>query len=170
MRTIVIKQNTDLRALSTMLMQPSAAGPQAELALNQVQALNPHVDIKALRPGAVLLIPDLPTINPAGTQPVASAAVEDLRQIIHDSLEGALERFKAGNAAAAADRTAIANVIKVAAFRRLTDSDPGLKQQVADATQTFKDEQKQDDADEKAVTDAVKAAERKLDELLKFLG
>ncbi len=170
MRTILIKQNTDLKALSGMLIQQNAAAGQAQTALQALQALNPHVDINAIRPGTVLLVPDGPSINTAGTEPVAGNSADDLQQVIHTSLTAAAERLRAGNAAAAADRSAIATVLKAAPFKRIVDSDATLKQQVADATKTFKDDQKQDDADEKAVTEAIKTALSSFADLRKLLG
>ena len=67
MRILVIKQDTDLQALSGRLLSAKLSGDQADSALEALQHLNPHADLKKLRIGTVLLVPEAPGFKASAT-------------------------------------------------------------------------------------------------------
>ena len=66
MRTIVVKDEQNLAALSDRVRHGDAPGagvsPDAEAAM---RAANPHLDLDRLRPGAVVVVPDHPDLAQA---------------------------------------------------------------------------------------------------------
>lgn len=170
MRTLVIRQDTDLQALRGRLIAGKASAGQTESALKQLQELNPHLNLNDLRAGAVVLVPDSPNFKASEGDIVGSGTFDDFQQFVRSSLSDASERLKSGNAARAGERADITAILKTAAFKRVLESDADLKQQVAEAIKGFKDEQTQADQDEKAVAAASKATLDVLAGLSKLLG
>ena len=144
MRMIVIKEDTDLEALSGTLLRARLGASKTDAALESLKALNPHV-VGRLRPGSVVLVPDEPSFKPSVTDPVANETFEDFRKLVHDDLLAAAKKLKTGNAARAAERAEVTATVKGAAGKRLIESDAELKQQVADATKAIKEEQQHDE-------------------------
>jgi len=170
MRTLIIKQDTDLQALQGRLIVGKTTAGQTESALKQLQDLNPHLDLNKLRAGAVLLIPDAPNFQVSVGDPVGAGTFDDFQQFVRSSLADAADRLKSGNAARAAERADIAALLKTAAFKRTLESNAVVKQQVAEAIKGFRDEQQQADQDEKAVAAAAKATLDQLSQLGTLLG
>lgn len=169
MRMIVIKEDTDLEALSGTLLRARLGASKTDAALELLKALNPHV-VGRLRPGSVVLVPDEPSFKPSVTDPVANETFEDFRKLVHDDLLAAAKKLKTGNAARAAERAEVTATVKGAAGKRLIESDAELKQQVADATKAIKEEQQHDEQAAQSLEAASKAALAKLAELGKLLG
>jgi hypothetical protein len=170
MRTIIIKQDTDLQALRGRLIAGKTTAGQAEMALKQLQELNPHLDLNKIHAGAVILVPDAPNFKATEGDPVGSGTFAEFQQLVRSSLADAADRLKSGNAARASERTDITAALKTAAFKRILETDADLKQQLADATKSFKDEQQQADKDEQAVAAAAKQALSILSQLGQNLG
>jgi len=170
MRTLVIKQDTDIQALKGRLIAGKTSAGKAESAIKQLEDLNPHLNLNDLRAGAVVLVPDTPNFKAAEGEIVGGGTFEDFQQFVRSSLADAVGRLKTGNAARATERADIAALLKTAAFKRVLESDADVKQQVAAATKDFKDEQQQADEDEKTVAAAAKTATAQLAELGKVLG
>jgi hypothetical protein len=170
MRMLVIKQDADLESLSSHLLSVRLGSSQAKSALESLRALNPHADFTKLSAGTVLLVPDEPTFKASASDSVPGKALADFEQLVHDGLNSATERLKAGKAARAAERADVTAVFKTAAVKRLLESDAELKQQVADATKGFKEDQQAAEQAEHALTVASKAASAALAAVRKVLG
>lgn len=170
MRMIVIKKDTDLKSLRGQLLKAKTGSGQADSAVNMLQAANPHVDLTKLRAGTVLLVPDSPSFNAAASDPVPADTFDEFQQLIRDGLGSAADKVKSGSATRASERNEVSAAVSTDVVKRLLASDAELKQQVADATRTFKEEQQQDAQATKDVAAAGKAALAKLDELAKLLG
>ncbi len=170
MRILVIKQDTDLQALSGRLLSAKLSGDQADSALEALQHLNPHADLKKLRIGTVLLVPEAPGFKASATDAVADETFVGFQRLVRGALSSAADNLKAGNAERASERDEFAAVVKRAAVKRMIDSDAELKQQVADAAKAHKDEEQQAEQAEQNLATASKAALAKLTELGKLLG
>jgi hypothetical protein len=170
MRTLVITKAADRQAILSRVVAGKANAAQTKAALQQLQELNPHLDINNLKAGAVILIPDAPNFSATEGDAVGSGTFEDFQQLVRSGLSDAAERLRSGTAARAADRSDVTAALKSAAFKRLLDSDADLRQQIAEATKSFKDEQAQEDQDDKAVAAAAKTILADLAELGKVLG
>ena len=145
MRMIVIKQATDLASVATGLLGGTGG---KEAGLQQLQRLNPHVDIQNIAPGTVLLVPDRAGLAAGGGSSVSGQAFEGLRTQVLASTAAAAPRVRQGFDALASDRTDVTAVLKTAAVRRVVDGNPDLKPQLDAAAQVFKqDQQRAKDAD-----------------------
>ncbi|HEY4266366.1 MAG TPA: hypothetical protein VGM72_13695 [Micropepsaceae bacterium] len=170
MRTLVITKASSSQSILSRVVAGKATAAQTESALQQLQALNPHLDINNMKAGTVILIPDAPNFNATEGDPVGSGTFDDFQQLVRSGLSDASQRLRAGDAARAADRSDINALLKSAAFKKVLDADAALKQQLTDATKTYKDEQTQEDQDEAAVAAAAKLIIAELADLAKTLG
>jgi len=170
MRVLVVKQDGDADALGGLLLNARLSAPQATAALANLQALNPHVDIKKLKAGQMLLVPDAPGFKVSATDSVQGQGLQAFTDSVTQALGATAERLKAGNAARASERADVLAVLKLAAVKRLIDSDADLKQQVAESTRSFKDDDQQAADLERNLASAIKAASAKLTEIGKLLG
>jgi hypothetical protein len=167
---IVIKQDSDLQALSARLLTAQAAGEKTDSALRSLQALNPHVDLKKVAAGTVLLVPDAPGFNAAASDPVPGSALDEFQQFVRTGLDAAAATLKAGNGHREAQRADVAAVLKTAAVQRIITTDPDLKQQLDEATKATKQDQEQEAKAEQALAAAVKGAQAELATIAKLLG
>lgn len=170
MRMLVIKQSTDVQALSDQLLKAKVSSAQSESALTQLQALNPHVDLTKLSAGTVLLVPDLPSIKITPTDPVHGQAFADFQKLIGDSIDEALATLRMDARDRAAERSRVTVALKVAAVTQAVGSDAMLKAQAAAVSKTFTEDQQLDKDTETAVSNANKRAVAKLTELGKLLN
>ncbi len=132
MRVILIKQASDLQALTTRLVGKK---PGSSATLDRVKALNPHVDFNRIEAGTVLLLPDASDIkaDDKDSRSLAGDAFDDIVRHAEEGLKATAGRVRKAADELAADRAAIAAVIKTAAVKRLIESDPLLKKQLEDA-------------------------------------
>lgn len=170
MRILVIRQDTNLQDLVGRLINGRRSTDGIDSALDSLQALNPHADLRNLRAGTVLLVPDTPSFKVSATDPVHQEALNEFLKLVRTGLSGATEKMKAGNAARAAERAEVTAVLKTAGLKRILESDDDLKQQVADVVMAFKEDQQQADEAELALTAAGKGALSALAALDKLLG
>ncbi len=157
MRMLVLKQGQDLQSLATRL---GAAGGAASI--ERLKALNPHLDLGRLQPGAVLLVPD--GVDDADS--VAGAVFDGLASDLKAGLSGAAARVRAGHGKADAVRKEVVAVTKSATFKRVLEGDADLKKQVAAADNRFKAEQTL----AKQADDSLVALARLIDDELAVLG
>lgn len=158
MRKFVIKQATNLKALSAQLLGAKPAAGQAALALEALAALN-AVDLeKKLSAGTVLLVPDAPSFNTSASESVAGDALDDFRQLIRSGLDAAATKLKEGNEARTAERAAVAAVLKTSVVKRIVETDTRLKQQIESVTKALEDDRQQAKEAERAVEAATKGA------------
>ena len=169
-RMFVVKDNANLEALRGTLLSARLSDAQATSALADLQALNPHVDFKKVAPGTVLLVPDAPSFKASSSDSVVADALGGLEQVVRSQLAAAAKDQKSGAAVRAEQRSEVAAVQKAAAFRKVVDQDPELKEQLAQASRLAKDEEKEAAAAEDALESATKGALAELAALAKLLG
>jgi hypothetical protein len=170
MRMIVIKQETDLQGLSSKLLSARLTSDKAHSALQSLQALNPHVDLKKVASGTVLLVPDAPGFKVSASDSVPGNALADFQQLVENNLDAAAARLKAGNAERDARRADVAAVLKVPAVQRLIETDPDFKQQLEDATRAAKQDQQREAQAGQTLDAAAKGALTELAAVAKLLG
>ena len=164
MRMLVISQDTDLDTLRTKLLTGRIAGAKAESALQSLQDLNPHADLKKLAPGTVLLVPETASFKSSASRSVAGGAFDEFQQLVRSDLASAAGKLKPANEARAADNA------EGAAVKRLIDADPELKQQLEEAVKAFKTDQEEGAKAEQTLEGATKGALAELATLNKLLG
>lgn len=136
-RMIQVK-NAD--SLSSLLKAGAAAGP----ALQRIRELNPHVqDLAQLKPGTVLLLPELAGLEAGSGDSVAGEAFDGFAADVSAGLKASSERLRAGMAARDTQRKDVATLLKSAAIKRVLETDPGLRKQADEADTRFKAEQKE---------------------------
>ena len=140
MRMIIIKQATDLQALSTRLL---TAGAGKEGALLSLQRLNPHVDFNRLDAGTVLLVPDQPGVKTGESTSIGGDAFDAFQEQVRASVDEAVARVRNGYAGLTAQHTEVAAVLKGAALKRALEADPDIKGELERAAQVFKRDQQQ---------------------------
>lgn len=170
MRMLIIKQDTDARALSDQLLKARLSDVQSDSALSRLHALNPHVDFTKLRAGTVLLVPAVPSFKATAAEAVHDNAFQDFQKLVKDSLNQASSSLKEGNRARASERAEVSAAFKASAVTRAIANDPELKKQVEDARKTVKQDLEQDNEAEQALGTAGRAALAKLAELGKLLN
>jgi hypothetical protein len=165
MRLLVVKAPTTVNDLRTRLGRTGATQT-----LDDIARLNPHVDLRAVEPGTVLLIPDAPNTATGDTTPVQETPFEELRDQIMGAIEAASARVRDGYESLATQAKETTTVLKSAAIKRAIDVEPTLKAQVDAAAAVFK----QDAAHAKAADQTLKAIQKQtaaeLGTLQKLLG
>lgn len=170
MRMLVIKQDTDVEALAGSLLSARLGDSQGAAALARLQALNPHVDFRRLRAGTVLLVPSERAFKASASDSVAGQALAGFTETVQTALNAAVERTRAGLESRATERTDVQAVFRLAAVKRLLDSDPELKQFATDASKSFQDDERLSKENERALSTSAKAALVKLKDLDKLVG
>jgi hypothetical protein len=170
MRMLTIRHNTDLQGLSTLLLDARLSSARSDAALGALQAANPHADLKNLRAGTVLFVPEQPGFKVSASVSPSSDAFGDFQQMVRTALGQAADNMKTANAARANDLAAVTAAIKSAAVKRLIDSDRELAKQVADDTKALEQDQEQAKQGEQTLAQASRAALATLAELGKRLG
>jgi hypothetical protein len=158
MRMLTIRHDTDLQGLSGLLLDARLSSARSDAALDALQAANPHVDLKNLRAGTVLFVPEEPGLKASASVSVPGAAFSDFQQMIRSALSQAAENMKSANAARDHDLAAVTAAIKSAAVRRIIDSDRELAKQVADDTKALEQDQEQAKQAEQTLAQASRAA------------
>ena len=169
-RVFVVKEDTDLQALGTVLLRAGLSDARAGSAREALRAMNRHVDPDRIVAGMVLLVPDEPGFNTSATEPVARDPLAAFRQIMRTELTAAAKKLKAGNEARAEEHAEVTSVEKAAAFKKIVAADPVLKQQLEDAAKAFKIDQQEAVQSEQALDAATKGALAELASLAKLLG
>lgn len=155
MRTFIVEKGThSLESLSTLLLGNKASSASA---VDQLKSLNPHVDFKKMiKPGTVLLIPDVPGLRGAAGSSVTGDAFAELREQMLASVDAAASRLRGSYEARLNEQKGVVVVLKSAAVKRAIKADPDLKPQIEAATQVFKQDQQQ----AKAADEALKALQQ----------
>jgi hypothetical protein len=165
MRVLVVKAPTTVNDLRTRLGRTGAAQT-----LDDIARLNPHVDLKAIEPGTVLLVPDAPNTSTDDTTPVQGPPFEELKDQIMGAIDATNSRVRAGYESLAAQAREATTVLKSAAIKRAIEVEPTLKAQLDASSAVFK----QDAAHAKAADQTLKAIEKQtaaeLGALQKLLG
>lgn len=170
MRMLVIKQESDLQSLKARLLDTKLSSDKADAAMQSLQALNPHLDMKKLTPGAILLIPDEPGFKAEATSAVAGEPIDELQQLVRSGVDSATAKLEHGNEARAAQRVELTAALKTAAVKRAIDSDPQLKQQAEDAAKASKADEEQSAKALQTLQAAGKGMQAELAKLAKLLG
>lgn len=139
-RMFQVKNQDSLRKL----LKAGASGDlNATPAFERLQKLNPHVDFATLKPGTVLLLPDIPDLDPDSGETIAGEAFDGLAGDAAAGLKAASARVRAGFASREAERKDVGAVLKSAAIKRLMETDEVLRKQVSEADTRFKADQKE---------------------------
>jgi hypothetical protein len=165
MRVLVVKAATTANDLRTRLGRTGATQT-----LDDIARLNPHVDLRAIEPGTVLLVPDAPNTATDDTTPVQGPPFEELRDQIMGAIEATNSRVRAGYESLAAQAREATTVLKSAAIKRAIEVEPALKAQLDASSAVFK----QDAAHAKTADQTLKAIQKQtaaeLGTLQKLLG
>lgn len=170
MRVILLKQASDLQALTTRLIGRRPAG-SSSATLDHLKALNPHVDFNRIEPGTVLLLPDTPDIraDDKDSHSPDGDAFDDLVRHVDNGFQAVAARVAKAGDDLSADHGAIAAAAKTAAFKRLVNSDPLLKKQLDEAGEASNTELKKVQEAAKQVEALRKAAGEELAALRQLL-
>lgn len=136
MRVIHLQQATDLQALTKRLIgnQPGSA-----ITIEQLKALNPHVDFNQLAAGTVLLVPDTPgsQFDDKDIHAIGEDAFEDLARHLEEGFKLISTRIARAADALTADRAAMTSAAKSKPVKALLDQDPQFKEQLQETDKTL---------------------------------
>jgi hypothetical protein len=170
LRTIIIKKNTDIQAIRSQLLDARFTGPQGDAAVDQLKALNPHVDLDKVDSDTVLFVPDAPAFKASATTSTPSGPVDDFRSFVADAVSATLQRQKAARAVHAADRASVASALKSDVLKRAAAADPAVATKVDAASKTLAQDDKDDKLAEETLASMGKAALAVLADVKKLLG
>jgi hypothetical protein len=170
-RLVVIKQEMNIATLTSSLLSAKVSDAQASTATDALKTLNPHLaDLKSIKPGTVVLVPDSPNFKDSASTPAAEGTLDDFSKLVKTGISDAADRMRAANAARAEERAEVVNVQKLAAVKKAAESDPQLKQQLDDAAKAAKAAQQEAAQAEKALDTMLSGATTELTALSKLLG
>ncbi len=169
-RTIVIKKNTDIQALRGQLLDARFTGAQGDAAVDQLKALNPHVDLDKVDADTVLFVPDAPAFKASATTSTPAGPLDDFRTFVADALSAATQRQKAARAVRVSDRASLAGILKGDAVKRTADADPAIASRIEAARKSLADDEKDDKQAEETLASIGKAALAALADVKKLLG
>jgi hypothetical protein len=164
MRILVVKKGSSASAL----IDNSSAAQLKVLAQH-----NPHLDLKKLAPGAVILVPDdVGAIDFPGGDPksVAFEAMESFIDHSKEALAAGAKRMKLGAERAKTEEAALAAAMKSKGVKAALDKDPGLQALATAASQQAKDDVSTAASQVKAFDALAKAAQDELAALAKRLA
>jgi hypothetical protein len=141
MRNIYItKTETGLAELGATLLR---APGDASVTLDRLRALNPQVeDFQRLPAGTVLILPDSPEIKAGAGTLLGADHLSELANDLGSGLKAAVSRSASRVDDLKADRAGVMAALKIAAVKRLVESDPALAKQLHAAETQFKGDQK----------------------------
>lgn len=170
MRLVVIPQAADLKLLRKTLFTGRQNAAAIASALDRVQRLNPHLDLQHLAAGTVLLLPDLPGLDAAGSRAVGDDVFEVLSGDIASGLKLAGRRVRAAAKEQDAERGAVEEAVGTDPVRRAMHADDALRQQVEAAQARFDSEREQAEQAVNAIESIEHGAAAELAALRKLLG
>jgi hypothetical protein len=170
MRMFKVTEDSRFTDLSRELLRARLSAGQVDRARESLQALNPHVDLKKVRAGDVLLVPEAPHFKTSATEPVHGQALEQFEELVRTGLADASERLRAGNEARAAERAEVASTLKSAVVKRAVGDDRELSEQLVQVMKELKEQDREDGERRGTVNDVGKAALAALATLGKLLG
>jgi hypothetical protein len=146
MRVFVVKSETNADDVRRRLLKPGVSAARAKTLEDSVRAANPHVDLDALRPGTVLIVPDHPDLAPddSGSTALGGAGLSV------DQLTAALPRVAAvverGAEAARQRGEDLRKALDAREVRRATETDERLRAEVDRLAEVVADEQRRAEA------------------------
>lgn len=166
MRVFVIQKDSDAKALL------KAAGGDSGESLARLQRLNPHLDLRRLAPGSVVLLP-ADTAAPsrsADVQPLGGGALAELQALADAAVAAAAERGQQAVARAKADEQALAAALRGKQARDALERDPELAAQAAAAQKAAKEAGKTVATRARQLESLTRSAQSELAALAKRLG
>jgi hypothetical protein len=165
MRLLVVKSRTTADDLRTRLGRTDPSRT-----LDDIAVLNPHVDLRAIEPGTVLLLPEPADAATGDGTPVQQEPFNELRGQMLGAIDATTARVRAGYDALAVQAKEATAVLKSAAFKRALEVDQTLRPQVDAAAAVFK----QDAAHAKTADQSLKGMQKQIADdlgaLQKLLG
>ena len=158
MRMLVIDKGTTARTLRETLLSSRLSADQANAAIEHLQATNPHVDLKALKPGTIVFVPDAPAFKRSASDSVVDTVLSDVERLVEGALDAARARARVAAEASALENAELGKTLRSAAFKRAIGQDAELQSAVDAAGEALKQENQETQEAEQTLTDASKAA------------
>ena len=165
MRVIVVNEE-NLEAFSKLLGDKIGSGS----ALEQLKNLNPHVDLKKIEPGTVLLIPDGPRFRNVESVSVTGAAFNALSEQMLASVDASASRLRAGFDALLTEQKEVVGVLQLDPVQQAIKAESQLASQIDAATLVFKQDDKLAKDAEKVMQTLKEQVAAELASLTQLLG
>lgn len=165
MRIFVVRQDTDVQALKAAM---ATAGLAEKLA-----RLNPHLDLRKLAPGAVLLVPDDAAgreAGLAGSTSIAGNALASFSEFAVEALDAAARGVNNGARRLAADAEALKAALRTRTVKEALARDEELARQAEVALKSAADAAKSAEAGARQFEANTAAAREALAALAKQFG
>jgi uncharacterized heparinase superfamily protein len=147
----------DFDVLTKSLLRANLTAPQEEAAVARLAALNPHADLKKLKVGSVLVIPDSPSFEPAAGDVSGSASFRSFEASTKAALTACTQRLVSEHKTRAAERDELSSALQIA-----LKSHPEFKARIDAAAAHLAAEAKREAESEAAFGESARAALKEL--------
>jgi len=130
MRIIVVGQEKDLEAVASRVLTAKVSKIAREQAIEAIRTANPGMDLSAIAPGTVLVIPTLPGAR-AASEDVLGGSLDALTGQLKSSLDGLAQAVDSVAAADRAERAQTLAMLGSADLKRASANDEQLKSDLA---------------------------------------
>jgi hypothetical protein len=163
-KLFVITDQVDATALSHAVIGSRVGEAKREQAIAALRRANPGLDLDRLRPGMVIVVPELPDVVDRTVDPV-DASLDDLLDRSREQVMALLAGADEAEVRRRAEADAARELLGSAEVRRLSGRLPELKENAAAAAARLEQEDRDAGEDAAAIREAV---ERWLPELEKL--
>jgi hypothetical protein len=166
----IVSERMNEQALQEALLDARFSGAQAEAAMLKLKALNPQLDMKKLKIGTVIMIPDEPTFKSTAKERGGIVPVGDFFAMARSGLAEAQRDTKRALAARTEERKSLAAIFRSAPFKHLLETSDILGERAGTAMKLMSQEEAQDKTDEKSLASLTKSANVELEQLTKLFA
>ena len=163
-KLFVITDQADALALSHAVIGSRVGDVKRQAAIEALRRANPGVDLDRLRPGMVIVVPDLPDVVDRAVDPV-DASLDDLLERSREQVMALLAGADEAEVHRRREAEASRELLGSPDIRRLSGRIPRLKENAAAAAARLEQEDRNAEQDATAIREAV---ERWLPELEKL--
>ncbi len=146
MAIILVDNEKDLAAVAARVLTARASKTAHADAVAALRRANPGVDVEKLRPGTVLVVPEL-TGGRVAVDGAHEGTLADITARVRDALGELAAAFEEHAAADAADREHTARTLAATELKRAASRDPDLRARLSELNKTLKAEAKAADGE-----------------------
>jgi hypothetical protein len=164
MPIVVVAAEKNLKGLTDRLLVGGASRAATARAAAAIRAANPNLDLDRLRPGVVVVVPELERAR-AEVGDVVEPGLAGARDLVLEQLGGFGAAADAGEAAEAEVREQTATALEDPAVKRAAERDPALRALLDELADAFPVAAKEADQRRRAMAAALRQWKEDLDSL-----
>lgn len=154
MPLVIVQEAGTLAELTSGLLRPRTGRAVRARVVDAIAAANPGLDVHALQPGQVVLVPDVPEVRLPRRQDAPSTA--DVTAPVSEGLERLRAALEADTKRAQAERAEVEQVAGSPEVKKLVGRLPEVRRQLAEAVKATLEQSAADDQDREALDAAMR--------------